>query len=122
MGITYRFDPSLGVVIALGDGLVTPKDLAAYWESRIADRKYFDCRRILVDGRSSTIQFTGNDLHDLLNAILKPVTETHSYRIAILVSSPVQFGTARQFQVFFNELGVSEIFEDETTALAWLRS
>ena len=122
MGITYRFDGALGVVIARGEGAVTPEDLASYWESRVADRKHFDCRRILIDGRSSEIQFNGEDLRRLLNSILRPVTEAGSYRIAVLVTTAVQYGTARQFQVFFNELGVSEIFEDEAAALEWLRS
>lgn len=120
MGITYRFNPDLGFIHAVCDGFLTIDDMQAFWLSRLEERGGQDCCRYLADLRGCVIGCTGPELQRLVDA-MKPRTPMEpKRRVAILVDGPLQYGTSRQFQVFFEGLGTSEICGDEAEAMAWL--
>ena len=120
MGITHRYDPAEGLVRACWDGPITAGDVREYWTARVAELEAQPGRRALVDMRTCEVRFTGGEMRELVRTILRPHFANRGHRVAILVRDPVQFGTSRQFQVFFELLGESEIFQDEAEALAWL--
>lgn len=121
MGIKHHYDPGLGIVRACWDGLVTLKDVRAYWNERVAELKVHPHRWALVDLRTCQVGFSGTDMGSLIHELLKPTMQKSGHRVAILVDGPVQFGTGRQFQAFFGEIGESAVFVSEAEALAWLR-
>jgi hypothetical protein len=120
MGITHRYDPAEGLVRACWDGPITAGDVREYWTARVAELEAQPGRCALVDMRTCEVRFTGSEMRELVRTILRPHFANRGHRVAILVRDPVQFGTSRQFQVFFELLGESEIFQDEAAALAWL--
>ena len=120
MGIKHHYDPESGIVRACWDGPIALADVRDYWNARVAELQVEPHRRALVDLRTCQVGFSGTDMGSLIQELLKPSLQKHGHRVAILVAGPVQFGTGRQFQAFFSEIGESSVFTSETEALAWL--
>ena len=122
MGITYVFDEALGIARVRWDGAISIQVVRAFWPlwREVLETRGFP--PTLVDGRTCRVQFTGAELERAVDSLLRQGLERRGRRIALLASGPVQFGTARQFQAFFGELGEAEVFTDEAEALAWLKA
>ena len=78
------------------------------------------CRRTLVDLRQADIRFDGKHLAGLVDAVAVPRLGRLKWRTAIVVGGPVQFGVARQYQVFAEVYSTDAIFENYDAALTWL--
>lgn len=120
MGIRHTFDADQGVVRAVWEGPITVDDVAGYWTLRSTEVRVHDQRRALVDMSRCEVRFAGDDMFRLMRALVRPNFRDRDYRIAILTRDLVQYGTARQFQALFNDIGECVIFEEEAAALAWL--
>lgn len=120
MGIRHTFDTDRGLVRSFWEGPVTVDDIARYWALRAEEVQTQDQRRALVDLSRCQVQFAGDEMHRLMRSLVKPHFSDRNYRVAILTSDLVQYGTARQFQVIFSDIGECAIFEEEAAALEWL--
>lgn len=76
--------------------------------------------RIVLDIRRLDIHFSGEDLRMAAQKFAEPAGPPTSCQVAVLVDSLVQFGTARQFQVFFGDLWSVELFRDVAGAYEWM--
>ena len=120
MPITYRVDQDRDLIEEIWSGEVGAADLERYWIGYLADPKVMACRRTLVDLRHANIKFDGKQLAGLVDAIAVPRIGDLKWKTAIVVGEPVQFGVARQYQVFAEVYSTDAIFEDYDAALSWL--
>ena len=120
MPITYEVDESLNVIFETWEGTITARDLDMYWREYLADQKVLSCRRTLVDVRKSNITFTGDQFHQLIASVAVPMLGEKKWCTAILVGLPVQFGVARQYQVFADIYSSDSIFDNKDRAIDWL--
>lgn len=120
MGIRHTFDADRGIVRAFWEGPITAEEVARYWTLRIGEVQAHDQRRALVDLSRCEVRFAGDEMLNLIRSLVKPNFRDRQYRVAILTRDLVQYGTARQFQALFNDIGECAIFEEEAVALEWL--
>jgi hypothetical protein len=103
-------------------GPVGIDELAAHWRVVLADPFVRACGRSLSDIRDVELTFIGTDLAAALRGVMAPNTPPGGWRIALLVSRPIEMGIARQLQLLAGALMTARIFTDETEATAWLLS
>ena len=95
MPITYRLDHARRIIVETWSGAVNEAELATHWRGYLADPDVMHCRRTLVDLREAEIAFTGSELAGLVHRIVAPVLGDRKWVSAILVASPLQYGSAR---------------------------
>lgn len=120
MPITYIVDPDHRFIVETWTGSVGREDLRKHWRVYLADAEVLDIRRTLVDLREAAIQFTGEEMDALIAAVVLPKLEGRTWKTAIVVDCPVQFGVSRQYQVFAERYSTDSIFSDPQSAVAWL--
>lgn len=120
MAITHSLDQAAGLVRTRWVGRITIEDVCRYWKERLEEAKLEDQRRTMLDVRGCQVGFTGSELALLLRATPTGAQTIPGRMVAVLVDGQVQYGTARQFQVYFADFGTSEVFTSEAEALAWL--
>ena len=120
MHIAYTVDTARDIIFEAWTGTITAADLGSFWRGFLADPEVMKCRRTLVDVRAATIMFTGPELEELVQTVVLPVLGNLKWATAVLVASPSQYGTARQYQVFADSYSGDSIFADEHSALLWL--
>lgn len=120
MPITYTIDTGRDIILETWSGTISASDLAAYWRGYLLDPEVMKCRRTLVDMRGAAIEFTGEQLSDLVHTIVLPTLGGLKWATAVLVAAPAQFGTVRQYQVFAESYSWDSIFSDEKSAVDWL--
>ena len=120
MPISYSVDSERGLIVSRWEGPVTAEDLASHWKKLFSDERALALRRSFADLRGSDLLFSGADLHRLTSDIVLPELEHGSWKTAIIVDRPVNFGISRQFQNWARLFSDSELFEDEHAALVWL--
>jgi hypothetical protein len=120
MPITYTIDRGKRLIYETWTGEVRAADLAAYWETYLADPEVINLRRTLVDLRTATIAFSGLEFDTLIQRIVLPVLQERKWTTAIVVANPVQFGISRQYQVFAHHYSQDSIFKSIADAEAWL--
>ena len=122
MPITYAVNRLAGYIVETWTGTIRIEDLSAHWKVYLADADVLAVRRTLVDLRGATVAFSGAELSRAIAAIVVPALGGLSWRSALVVANPVQFGTSRQYQVFADHYSHDAIFDGTTTALDWLLS
>lgn len=120
MTIEYTIDHERKVVFEMWQGVLTRSDVASYWRRLLADPEVLVIRRSLVDLRNATIEFTGAELASMVKAIVIPMLDGKTWKAAILIEKPVQFGVSRQYHVFAESYSEDAIFEDPEAAMSWL--
>lgn len=120
MPITYEIDHQQRIIYESWSGDIHAADLERHWSVYLRDAQVLATRRTLVDLRSSTIHFTGQDLDRLVDTVAVPLVGNAGWKTAIVVDRPVQFGVSRQYQVFANAYSKDAIFRDPAEALTWL--
>lgn len=120
MPITYTIDTARDIILERWTGTISAADLGSFWRAFLTDPEVMKRRRTLVDVRAATISFTGPELEDLVHTVVLPVLGRRKWATAVLVASPSQYGTARQYQVFADSYSGDCIFTDEQSALLWL--
>jgi hypothetical protein len=121
MGLTYEVDTSAGIVFVYWSGPVTIRDISDHWALMLNDNDALLCGKCFVDVRKSDPRFTGEELRQLVKTVLEPALQGGGWKSAILVEKPVQYGVARQYQVFTETFSEDAIFTDEVAAHEWIR-
>jgi len=120
MPITYTIDEKSGVILESWQGTITADDLAAYWRGLLADPAAMALRRTVADLRRSRLAFSGAELMQLVDEIATPRLAGSSWKTAIIVDTPDQFGVSRQYQVYAEHYSRDAIFHDPDAALRWV--
>ena len=120
MAITYDVDASKGVVFEYWSGEISARDIAEHLTRLLSDPQALACARSLVDVSEAEPRLTDVELRHLVDTIAIPRLKDKGWTSAILVQKPVQFGMARQFQIFAEVYSKDAIFTDEKAARAWL--
>jgi hypothetical protein len=120
MTIEYTIDHERKVILETWLGTTTASELASYWRRILVDPEVLAIRRTLVDLRGASIEFTGLELASMVESIVIPMLGGKTWRSALLIEKPVQFGTSRQYQVFAENYSQDAIFHDPEAAMRWL--
>lgn len=118
MPITYKVDASLAVVFARWTGVITAQDVTEYMRTLLNDKQAIACGRSIADARECEIRIAGATLSDLVRSAVQPTLT--GWTAALLVSTPAQYGTARQVQVLTEKFMRTAVFTDEAAARAWI--
>ena len=121
MPISYKINDEWGCIVETWIGDITAQDLADHWMVYLRDPEVMALRMTLADLRSARLLFTGAQLASLVETIVVPALGGRSWKTAIVVRDPVQFGVSRQYQVFAETYSRDSIFGSEEEALTWLR-
>ena len=62
----------------------------------------------------------GVELAEVLRSVVAPRLAGRRWVAALLVATPTQYGQARQFEAYAEDVSRNQIFLDEGEALAWL--
>ena len=119
MPISYSIDTVHRIVRTVWTDAVTVADLRSHWLRYLDDAVVMALRRTLTDLRAADLQFSGEELYEVIRDVVLPRLEGIGWKTAILVAQPDQFGVSRQYQVFA-QYSEDAIFHDEARALAWL--
>jgi hypothetical protein len=120
MPIHYRIDHAARIIEETWVGTVTINDLSDYWRIYLADTDVLSLRRTVVDLRDADIAFNGLELQDLVETLVLPILGGRDWKTAIIVHDPVQFGVARQYNVFADRYSRDSIFDNPDEARMWL--
>jgi hypothetical protein len=121
MPISNTIDQDTGIIFENWTGDIRAPDLRAYWEHILTDPDVMARRRTLVDLRRARIHFTGQELANLVAAVVIPALKGLHWITAIVIDGPVQFGVSRQYQIFADCYSHDSIFVDYVAALDWLK-
>lgn len=119
MPIDITLDHEHRLLRATWHGRITAPDLAEHW-ARLFTEEALALGRSLVDLRRADLAFTGMELSAVLQSVVAPQLTGRRWAAALLVATPTQYGQARQFEAYAEEVSRTEIFHDEAAALAWL--
>jgi len=120
MTIEYTIDRERKVIFETWLGVTTASELGSYWRRLLADPEALAVRRTLVDLRNADLEFTGVELANMVESIVIPMLGGKSWKSALLIDKPVQFGASRQYQVFAESYSQDAIFHDAEAAMRWL--
>jgi hypothetical protein len=120
MPIQYSINRSLALIEERWTDTITIQTLKEYWLHYLADTEVMHIRKTLVDLRMANIKFIGRELDSLIRSDVVPRLKGLTWKTAIVVERPVQYGVSRQYQVFAELYSNDSIFYDYEKAIEWL--
>ena len=117
--ISYRFDRNSEIATVTCTGVLAYEDITAHWAEIYSDAQVLDGGRVLIDMREARVEITKSEFVKLAGEEW-PSKTTAKLAIAVVVSTPEQFDTARQFQLLAREGSPHQVFFDESDARDWL--
>ena len=120
MPIQNRLERDARVIIETWSGTITIRDVDEYWHRLLTDPEALELRRTIADLRDADIAFSGAELEALVRRYVVPTLAGRTWRTAIVVAHPVQFGVSRQHEAFAERYSESEIFDDVSKAMVWM--
>lgn len=119
MTIKFSYDDEFELIRITTYGFTSIEDIRKIPQTIVADPVMTRCCLVLHDMRDSIVKYTGLELGSVID-YLKHIYSERIARVALLVRSQVQYGTARQFQAYFTGQNASQVFTDESDAICWL--
>ncbi len=120
MPISYEVDEELDVVLVTWRGDVTVDDYRAHLRAMLQDPDALRSARCLTDVSQANILMSGAQLNAVGNAEAIPRLAGRTWKTAVVVSSAVNYGVARQYQILSESEGSDSVFRNREAALAWL--
>jgi hypothetical protein len=120
MPITWEIDAADDVILEVWDGVITAADVSGHWRSFLTEPAVLECRRTLVDLRPARLALYGHELAALVRDVAAPMLGDLTWRTAIVVDEPAEFGFAQQYQAFAEVFSEDAIFYDTREARRWL--
>jgi hypothetical protein len=120
MPITYTVDTEQNVVLVTWRGDVTGGEYRAHLRTMLQDPDALRAGRSLTDLREANVVAHGAELNAILDEEALPRLAGRQWKTAVLVSSTVNFGVARQYQLLAQSENTDRVFRDYAEALAWL--
>ena len=120
MPIFYAVDSERRVIFEKWNQAVSAADVREYWFNCLEDPRFTAIRRILVDIREAQIEFSAEELGELITEVAVPYIGAKRWAIASVVDSRKQYEMSRQYQIFIKAYSSGGIYSDRNVALAWL--
>jgi hypothetical protein len=120
MPINYTVDSDRQLIFETWQDNVCAADVREYWFRSLEDPRFLAIRRLLVDMRNAEIEFSPDELGQLINEVAAPYIKAHRWAIACVVDSRAQYELSLQYQVFIKTYSRDQIFRDRNVALSWL--
>ena len=117
--ISYSFDRESEIATVICTGVLTYEDITAHWAEIYSDAHVLDGGRVLIDMREAKVEITKPEFVKLATEEW-PAKATAKLVMAVIVATPEQFDTARQFQLLAREGSPHQVFFDESDAREWL--
>jgi hypothetical protein len=123
MGIRYRVEEELGLVMAAVEGRITDADVLAYAERRLDDpdrlRAFDEVMDLRAIAEDSTV--TNRGVRQLAQFWGDRSSEIGGGRLAVIAPSDVSFGMSRMYQILRDGGPDSiQVFRDPIDAFCWL--
>ena len=120
MPIKYRIDEALGIIRHEFTGEISRSEFESYWERVLSDQSVPEPLVMMADMREWTLMINGDDVFHIVRESIAPRIGERRWIAAAVVSTPAQYGVARQFMAYSDGFGTTEIFDDPDSAIAWL--
>ncbi len=120
MPITYTVDKEQNVVLVTWQGDVTGDEYRAHLRKMLQDPDALRAGRSLTDLRQANVLLRGTELEAIGSAEATPRLLGRQWKTAVLVSSAVNYGLARQYEMLSQSEDTDCVFLDHAAALAWL--
>ena len=120
MPITYTVDQQQNVVLVTWQGNVTGDEYRAHLRTMLQDPDALRAGKSLTDLTQANVLLSGAELNAIGNAEAAPRLAGRQWKTAVLVSSPLNFGLARQYEMLSESESTDCVFLDYAAALAWL--
>ena len=120
MPIEYRIDHGLGVVSHEFTGEISFADLAHHWRRLLSDPELPDPLVMFADLRRCRMLVRGEDTSRLVHAVIQPLLKGRRWVSAVVADSNAEYGVTKQFTVYSSHCGETEVFREESEAVAWL--
>jgi hypothetical protein len=122
MAIEYSIDTMRGLRIHTCTGAISADDILLALKALYSSPDYDHSRNSLWDFRNCTINLSGDEMRKIINFEQKNRLEPGGGKAALLVSSSVNFGLARMYNLL-SEHKVEQtlmVFSDYDEAIRWL--
>lgn len=120
MGYTYSIDDDRRVIFVKCTGLVTVRDLCSHWIAFLEDPGTFAVRRTLVDLREADMSISFQEMHFLIESLVKPCIRRTTWSGALVVSDSAAQSMAQDFHLLAQSFSNDRVFTDADAALEWL--
>jgi hypothetical protein len=120
MPITYAVDKERNFVLVTWQGDVTAQDYRRHLRTMLEDPDALRAGRSLTDLRQANILLSGAELQAVGAAEADPRLVGRRWKTAVVVSSPLNFGVARQYEAHSRSEESDSVFRDYDAALVWL--
>ena len=119
MAITYELDDQLLIIKTEGD--FQPEDLHTTFKSVFSDSEFKPGIKILVHDLDSVFVPTSNQIEAGAKNI-EEIMKKLSAKMAIVVSSDVNYGMGRMMEIFCEQRGINvKVFKELEIAKMWLK-
>jgi len=119
MAISYELDDQLLIITTEGD--FQPKDLQTTFQQVFVDPEFKPGIKILVHDLDSVFVPTSKQIETGAKNI-EDIMKKFSAKMAIVVSSDVNYGMGRMMEIFCEQRGIDvKVFKEISTAKMWLK-
>jgi hypothetical protein len=122
MPIQYEIDRECGIVRHEFTGAITVGELESYWRDFLSENELPRPLALFADMRQCKMDVHGEDIQAIVHTVIEPLLGERRWVAAAVVGSPSEYGVTKQFMVYSERCGVTEVFLDPNEALAWLQS
>ena len=120
MPIEYQTDPELGIVHHEFTGEIRYADLERFWRRFLADPSVPAPLVMFADLRGCGLLVQGDEISQLVRTVIEPLLAGRRWVFATVAVSEAGYGALKQFAVYSQECGSTEVFRDADKAIVWL--
>ena len=120
MPISYTVDSDRGMVLVTWQGDVTEEEYRAHLREMLRDPEALRTGKCLADVRQANVLMSGAQLNAVANTEAIPRLAGRQWKTAVVVSSTVNYGVARQYEILSDSESSDRVFREFAAALAWL--
>lgn len=118
--ITYAVNTEQNFVQVTWQGDVTGEEYRTHLRAMLRDPDALRAGRSLTDLRGANVLLSGAELNAIGNVEAVPLLSGRRWKTAVVVSSPLNYGLTRQYQILSQSEDTDCVFGDPDDALAWL--
>ena len=120
MPITYEIDRDRGIVYHVFTGQVGLDELERYWRTFLAEPDLPQPLALYADLRRGSLKVNGEDVQRIVQMVIEPLLRGRRWISAAVIGSPTDYGVTKQFMVYSDQFGVTQVFYEPDEALAWI--
>jgi hypothetical protein len=120
MPISYTIDRERRFVLSTWSGEITAEMYLAHMRRLFSDDEAVALGRSMADMRTATLSFTAAELKSLSQSTFPAHFAQQPWIVAIVVSTPAEYGVMRQLQARSIGRSKNALFRDYNEALRWL--